>query len=170
MPSTTLPLPLGDLGTALTLLTMRGMVGIEYLLPIVRLTAADIVAGLDGKDGREQALAIREWLDVHVEFLRDPENVEMLHGPAWQIKQILRGPGIVQVDCDDVAMLGAALGKAIGLRARFVVVGFAPNKPFRHVWSELSPRGNEAWIDMDVTRPVQGLPTNRIRRAFTMNV
>lgn len=145
------------------------MVAREFMLPIVRLTATDIVAGLGGTNGVEQANAIRDWLDVHTEFLRDPDGVEMLHGPAWQIQRVWT-QGRVLVDCDDVAMLAAALGKAVGLRARFVVVGFdSRNAPFRHVWAELSPRSRQPqWVDMDVTRPSQGLPLNRIARSFTM--
>lgn len=149
---------------------MRAMVYREFLNPAVRLTAAQIVAGISGQDGVEQAQAIRDWLDSHTDFLRDPDGVEMLHGPVWQVNQI-RTHGTEQVDCDDVAMLGAALGKAIGLRARFVVVGFdSPRAAYRHVWAELSPRGNVKWVDMDVTRPSQGLPFDRIARVFTSDV
>lgn len=165
-----IPLPLGDLGTYLTLATMRGMVQREFMLPVIRLTATEIVGGLGGQDGVEQAHAIREWVETHTEFLRDPDGVEMLHGPAWQVSRILTHQR-AYLDCDDVAMLAAALGKAVGLRARFVTVGFVtPKSPFRHVWTELSPRGADAWVDVDVTRPAQGLPFNRITRAFTMTV
>lgn len=164
-----LPLPSGDIGTYITLAMMRGMVMREFLSPYIRLTASEIVAGLGGIDGNEQAHAIREWVDLHTEFLRDPDTVEMLHGPVWQVQRII-DMGRVNVDCDDVAMLAAALGKSIGLRARLVAVGFhSPNAPFRHVWAELrSPRG-EQWIDMDVTRPAQGLPAT-ISRRTTLDV
>lgn len=165
-----LPLPASDLGTHLTLLTMRAMVYREFMNPLVRLTAAQIVAGINGQDGVEQAHAIRDYLSNFTEFLRDPDGIEMLHGPVWQLQQI-RQNGVVQVDCDDVAMLAAALGKAVGLRARFVVVGFDnPKQPYRHVWTELSPRNLPAWVDMDVTRPAQGLPFGRIARVLTKEV
>lgn len=149
---------------------MRGMVYREFMNPVVRLTASEIVAGIDGKDGLEQASAIRDFLNNHVEFLRDPQGVEMLHGPVWQLQQI-RSNGVVRVDCDDVAMLSAALGKAVGLRARFVVVGFdSPKSPYRHVWTELSPPNLPAWVDMDITRPSQGMPFNRISRVLNVDV
>jgi hypothetical protein len=165
-----LPLPASDLGTHITLATMRAMVYREFMSPVVRLTASNIVAGLGGKDGAEQARRIREWLEDHTEFLRDPHGVEMLHGPVWQITQVQKN-GVVQVDCDDVAMLGAALGKSIGLLARFQVVAFdSQNAPYRHVWAELSPANAPVWIDMDVTRPAQGLPFGRISRVITRGV
>ncbi|MGH3589542.1 MAG: transglutaminase domain-containing protein [Pseudonocardiaceae bacterium] len=113
---------------------------------------------------------MREWVEAHTEFLRDPDGAEMLHGPSWQIQTVLT-QGRVYVDCDDVAMLAAALGKAIGLRARFVVVAFSsPNAPFRHVWTELSPRPTPQWVEVDVTRPAQGLPFNLITRSIALEV
>ncbi len=164
------PLPSGDLGTFFTLGTMKSMVQREFLLPVVRLTATEIVAGLGGQDGVEQAHVIRDWIESHTEFLCDPDQSEMLHGPAWQVQRILTHQR-VYLDCDDIAMLAAALGKAVGLRARFVVIGFAsPTAPFRHVWTELAPRTAPAWVEMDVTRPAQGLPFHRITRAFTLAV
>jgi Transglutaminase-like superfamily len=165
-----LPLPSNDFGTLFTLLQMRAMVLREFLNPLIRLTATDIVRGLANYQ-TEQPNAIREWVEDHTEFLRDPDNVEMLHGPVWQVQQI-RQRGKVQVDCDDVAMLAAALGKSIGLRARFVVVGFGnKNAPYQHVWTELASRNVPlTWVDMDVTRPLQGMPFNRISRAFTQEV
>ncbi len=166
-----LPLPPSDLGTYLTLGAMRAMVNREFLLPVVRLTASDVVAGIGGRDGVAQSYAIREWVEMHSEFLRDPDRVEMLHGPAWQVGRILT-TGQVALDCDDIAMLTAALGKAVGLRARFVVVGFDdPRAPFRHVWAELSQRTPPMeWVEMDLTRPAQGIAVNRIRRAFAIDV
>lgn len=164
-----LPLPSSDFGTRLTLYSMRAMVYREFLNPLVRLTAAEIVAGY-GTDGIEAATAIRDWLENHTQFLRDPHGVEMLHGPVWQVQQIQKN-GVVQVDCDDVAMLAAALGKSVGLRARFVVVGFDnPKAPYRHVWAELGPPNVPAWVDMDITRPAQGLPFDRIARVLTVTV
>jgi transglutaminase-like putative cysteine protease len=162
-----LPLPASDIGVWFTVATMRGMVYREFLSPTVRLTASNIVGGLGGKDGVEQASAIRDWLESHTEFLRDPDNVEMLHGPVWQLQQIHKR-GVVRLDCDDVAMLAAALGKAIGLRARFVVLAFGGGG-YRHVFTELSPRGTPQWVDMDVTRESQSLPGG-ITRAFAKDV
>ena len=147
---------------------MRAMVYREFLNPIVRLTAAQIVTGTGGQDALEQAHLIRSFLESHTEFLRDPDGVEMLHGPVWQLQQI-HNSGLVSVDCDDVAMLAAALGKAVGLQARFVVVAFGNSRaPYQHVWTELG-RGN-VWVDMDVTRPAQGLPFGMISRTLTQSV
>lgn len=165
------PLPASDFGTHLTLAAMRGMVVREFMNPTVRLVATDVVRGIGGKDGVEQAHAIRDFLEQHTEFLRDPDGVEMLHGPVWQLQQIL-SRGVVQVDCDDVAMLGAALAKAVGLRARFMAAAFLdPKSPYRHVWAEIGPRtAPPTWIELDVTRPAQGLPFGYISRLLPVEV
>lgn len=166
-----IPLPPSDFGTMMTLASMRGMVYREFMAPAVRLLATDIVRGAGGKDGVEQAYMIRDFLMQHTEFLRDPDGVEMLHGPVWQVQQIL-SRGVVQVDCDDVAMLGAALAKSIGLRARFVAVAFLNNNaPYRHVWAEIGPStAPPKWIDLDVTRPAQGLPFGYVSRTLVKEV
>ena len=159
------PVASGDMGTKFTLLTMRGLVARDLLKPEIRLTAMDIVSGMGGKDGVEQAEAIRDWLDAHTEFLRDPNGVELLEGPAWTARRILTH-GRAYLDCDAVATLGAALGKSIGLRARFIAAAFGgPKSPFRHVWTELGmPVARPQWVDLDVTRPAQGLPASVSRK------
>jgi len=92
-------------------------------------------------------------------------------GPRGLVQRSAGQRGVAQVDCDDVAMLGAALGKAVGLRARFVAVAFGPRgAPYRHVWAELGPRTNNVWLDMDTTRPAQGLPMHLISRVMTKDV
>jgi hypothetical protein len=163
-------LPRGDLGTYLTLMRMSSMVRSEMMHPDVRLTAVNIVSGENPRDGAAFAVAIRQWVEAHTQFMPDPDGTEMLHGPKWQVQQVLTH-GLVYVDCDDVAMLCAALGKAVGLRARFVVVAFqSPNAPFAHVWTELAPANSEHWIECDITRPAQGLAGLPIARWRTFGV
>lgn len=138
--------------------------------PAVREVGARIVLGVPGMDGTLQAKVIREWIADHVEFLRDPYGVEALHEPVVMLRAILTR-GVVQVDCDDVAILAAALGRTIGLRARFVTVGFnSPTAPFRHVWTELADPRAQVWVDVDVTRPAQGLSALPISRSYVVEV
>jgi transglutaminase-like putative cysteine protease len=155
----------GTVGTYRTVQLMRRLVRSSLAEPLVRFTAAQIVRGLGGE--LEQARAIAEWLGSHVEFLRDPRGVEYLTDPA----KLLRGGyarGVVQGDCDDVAMLAAALGMAVGLRARFVVLGRHPwPDGFEHVYTMLGDPSGRRWLELDPTRPFQGIdPAYLQRRAF----
>lgn len=94
-------------------------------------------------------------------FVRDPAGVELVHRPE-RLLDLWRAKGHIPGDCDDAAVLGAALGKSIGLPARFVVLGFyGPTMPFSHVYAELqTPQG---WADLDVTRTPNRLPTTRLK-------
>lgn len=153
----------GDFGTMQTIQHMRRIVNASTGDPAVRQVASRIGVAF-GPAGDAQARGIRDYLLDRVVFLRDPRNRELLHHPRVLLQDILR-QGYTSIDCDDVAILGAALGKAIGLRARFVVVGFSsPTAPFRHIWTELSDPSRVRWIDLDITRPMQVLaPVSRAR-------
>ena len=150
--------PLGDLPIIVTVWKMRSLARTGSWHPQTRAVATGIVRPAGGRDGTVQAGMIRTWLADKVQFLRDPSGTELLHGVPLQLTTIARNGG-VDVDCDDAAILAAALGKAVGLKARFRVVGFnSPRAPFRHVYTELrSPQGGP-WVDQDVTRQAQQLP------------
>lgn len=164
-------LPRGDWGTYATLWKMRSLIQRGRWHPLVRRYAVRVVEGVGGHDGFAQAHVIREWLAGVVEFMRDPDGVEALHSPDLMIRQLLTIGPPLSIDCDDAAILAAAVGGAVGLKARLVTVGFlSPRSPFRHVWTELaSPAGPYAgrWVDMDVTRSGQMLPDTITRRLVT---
>jgi hypothetical protein len=130
---------------------MRQLVRAEYALPLVRETAAAIVRGT-GTDSAEQIELIRRWLSQHVGFLRDPYQTEALHTPVGMLT-LLGSRGWLEVDCDDVAILGAALGMAVGLRARFILLG--REGQYEHVWTELADPNTADWRELDITRPYQ---------------
>lgn len=168
--SSLFPIPSGDAGTYAVLAKMRSLARGGRISPLVRHVAASIVDGIPGMQSRLQIVAIRNWIEDHVAFLRDPKGVETLYTPDVLLRTVLTR-GHVNVDCDDVATLAASLGLAIGLRARFVVVGFhSPNAPFRHVWTDLAAPGTSRWLDLDTTRPAQSLATAAISRVHHMEV
>lgn len=130
---------------------MRELVRDQCALPLVRETAVRIAHGT-GIDAAQQAARIRAWLSRHVGFIRDPFGIEGLTEPVAQLLW-LQNVGWLDGDCDDVATLGAALGQAIGLPARFVLLGRLGG--FEHVWAELGDPLTGAWYDLDITRPFQ---------------
>lgn len=100
----------------------------------------------------EAARRIRAFLADRVRFVHDPPGVELIRTPDLMLETILaRGHAIG--DCDDVAVLGAALAMAAGLSCRYVLVALHPSDPFEHVYTEvLTPEGA---IELDTTRPAQ---------------
>lgn len=164
--STTVEIPDGDAGTLATVEHMRALVNDRCAHPRIRDLALRIIG--NAALPQQQIERIRSWLRTHVRFVPDPDVTELLHDPVLLAEWIERD-GRVGVDCDDVAMLGAALGKAIGIPARFVVVGFyQPNAAFGHVWTELFD--GYSWRELDTTRANQGIEDGRISRRLTIDV
>lgn len=131
---------------------MRELVAAGAVEPRVRAAAAEAIAG-----NSCSACGIRRWLGSRFRFLRDPTGIELLRGPVALLDDVAR-VGYALGDCDDAAVLGAALGRAAGLPARFVVFGWTgPDGPFTHVFAELG--AGPRWIDLDVTRPYRLPPT-----------
>lgn len=153
----------GTLGTVQTLRAMRRLANQGVRNPLTVNLANAIVESAAG-DRYRQALQVRGWLDGAVQFQADPVGIETVRSVPEMLTWY-GARGVVLGDCDDVAVLAAALGKASGLPARFVVLAFESRGPFRHVFTELSAAGS--WVDMDVTRPP--LPV-RPTRAYRMAV
>ena len=150
-------IPGGDAGTYATLDHMVRLAREARGLPIVRDTALTLTT--HAADPLQQIAAIRDWLALTVEFTRDPTGVELLHSPRYLLSVLRQAGAPLRIDCDDVAVLGAALGGNLGLRARYVTVGFfSPNAPFRHVWTDLAPPHGTPWVELDITRDAQPLP------------
>ena len=164
-------IPRGELGTRTIVGYMQRLVREGKTTPAVRDLALAITRGIPGRSGVAQAVAINTWLASNVDFTRDPAGAELLYTPARLVHILTsRGPPL-RIDCDDVAVLAAALGASIGLRSRFQLVGFlSPRAPFQHVWTELaSPSGDKRWVQMDVTRASQPLPMDRaVSRRWTV--
>lgn len=117
---------------------------------LLLLTAAHIVRFSHSRD--EYPRVIRQWLTQAVRFVPDPVGLELIRTPHRMLEDLLR-QGFAQGDCDDVATLAAALGKAVGSPARFRVIGFRAEGPYQHVYTELW-HGN-GWSELDTTRPFQ---------------
>jgi transglutaminase-like putative cysteine protease len=165
-------IPSGDAGTRAMIDSMKRNVARDYLKPVVRLKAVEIVKGLPARQDDQQIAAIRAWLQQHFSFLRDPRGAELNYSPEWMLREIAN-TGVMNADCDDAAVLAATLGKAIGLRARFVCLAFfSKSAGFAHVYTDLaSPIGKSpTWIEMDVTRGAQSIPVSQISRRMEAEV
>lgn len=154
------PLGAGDYGARQTLLRMRDIVNRSLTIPLVVETANGIAALVPPRDYVGIARAIRAWMAQRFRFVRDPLGVELLRDPQYQLNQWM-AQGFITGDCDDAAVLGAALAKSVGIGARFVAVAFQQGAPLVHVYTVLTGRGDGGigslgpGIDLDVTRPAQ---------------
>ena len=151
-------LPDGDPAQTLaTVARMKALAVAGAMTPAVRHVAAFLVNGL-GRDQLAYAEAIAGFIAQHTRFLYDPSVAEALV-PAEATLELIDQLGVAQIDCDDVAILAAALAMSVGLRARFVVVAFlTPDATYEHIWAELSDADGLEWLPVDPSRPIVGLP------------
>lgn len=117
----------------------------------IRNAAVDLVtrgflngAGLQQKDFVGEARRIHAFVRDQIRYVHDTAGVELLHEPAT-ILQIGAG------DCDDKAILTAALLLSIGHNVRFKAVAFEPNA-YSHVWVQDYLDGR--WVDLETTEPL----------------
>jgi hypothetical protein len=166
----------GDAGVRQTVDKIAELIRSSVATPVVRQAATAIVGSLPPNDFLAQMYAIREYLASSIVFLRDPAGVELLHTPEWLLTTIAQ-QGAAHVDCDDVAILGGALAGAVGLRVALTTVAFLDSRnpntynPLSHIWTAVTAptsfcdrAGEQIWIDLDVTRPMQALPIEAIAR------
>jgi hypothetical protein len=151
----------GDQGTADTLAAMERLVSRGVDSPLVVSSARQLVtrAGA-GRDGLKQAHAIRQWLSSVWRFVDDPSDRELLRDPDAMLQEYEQ-LGVVMGDCDEAAILGAALGRAIGLDDSFTVLSFSdlfggPDL-FGHVYASLLTATGQS-VDLDITRPAGPVP------------
>lgn len=110
-----------------------------------------VIAAVPQHDTVAQITAIRNWLDSVFRYVNDPVGVELLRDPAQQLTEIAR-QGYTQGDCDEAAMLFAALGEANGISARFRALAFyRDDAPYTHVVADLL--GPDGWYPGDITKP-----------------
>lgn len=117
----------GDKGVTETIGAMFALVHSAQRASVVR----------DVANAAKDAAGVYAYVRDRVYFKRDPEGVERLQAPDAMLRSI-RETGQVQGDCDDAAMLVAALIQAQGGTPVFVVVAMpSPTNParFAHVFA-----------------------------------
>jgi len=171
-------IPAGDPGTRATVGVMIQLITAASMHPDIRDMAYTIMRP-DKLKPTTSIYALREWLRLVMPLVRDPITAEALTDPVAALYRIQldgRAPG----DCDDVAMLGAALALSVGFRTRLVVVGFKGTgpltaldslDPFLHIWAEVAPpTGTLVWTELDTTRPMQRVPMDALSRVWIIPI
>jgi transglutaminase-like putative cysteine protease len=155
-----------------TLKKMREFVTAAVRDPEFVYFARRLVAGVMPRDEKGIAAAIRGYLTRNFHFVQDPHHVEDVRDPRYMVAKI-NTEGKFLGDCDDAAVLAAALGKAVGLPARFVAVAFAKDGPYKHVLALLYPMDKPSMarvpVEMDITRPL-GYTPPAVARELVVNV
>ncbi len=178
-PAQRVNLPPGELTTAKTIdLMSRAAMG-QYGAhsPKIRALAISIIrdARAMEKDKRAEIDAIHAWVMKHLRYVNDPLWQETITYPETLAFEQQDG------DCDDHAVLEAALLGAIGIRTRFVAI--APDiGPLSHVYLQAlmmeddgTGSGNKKpqWLDLDpiVKHKPSGwsVPNPKVKVAYPIN-
>lgn len=108
-----------------------------------------MTAGLPPKDFLAEAGALFVFVRDRIRYVRDIAGYETLHPAEWILRQAAG-------DCDDKALLLAALLLSIGFEAetgtpvRFIAMAREP-EAWEHVWLQVGVAGR--WVDLDATEP-----------------
>ncbi len=134
----------GFQGTDQTVALMRQMAMGQYgsRSTKIRAKAINIIkdAGAPEKNYAAETRAIHNWVRDNIRYVRDVHGQETLSYPEETLFNTKAG------DCDDLAMLDAALLSAIGVPTRFKVIGVTPER-YSHVY--LQARIGNAWMTLD---------------------
>lgn len=139
-------LPAGDAGTKATLSMMRQLAedGAKHFTVRMAALRALRMAGSPEHDPAAQLAALHRYVRDEVLFVGDIAGVETLQAPHYTLHI---GAG----DCDDRAVLLAAMARSIGIPAdlRFRVIAANPRRPaaFSHVYVVARVAGREIPLD-----------------------
>jgi transglutaminase-like putative cysteine protease len=116
----------------------------------LRAAAVGTVRGCAPHDDRCRMARLLGYVRSGMPFERDPVDVESIADPRLSLERIL-AHGEAAGDCDDAAVLLAALLEAIGIRCRFAAVSIRPDRVFHHVAVEAQDRRlfPEGWTILD---------------------
>lgn len=161
------PLLSGDAGTFQSLSAMRAAIDADRTSPLVRNAAVQAVAGAPERNFTSELTGILEYVRERVRFTRDPLDVEYVQSPDFLLRAI-RQDGTAAGDCDDSAVLFAALAEAVGYETRFAVLGGA-GENFSHVIVEVRDTAGR-WVSVDPSQRGRGIgwrPTVGVGREGT---
>lgn len=136
-------LPRGDAGVRKTLVLMRQLVRQHKKNLPLRQLALSIVGNLPGKAWAREAAALQKWVQQNIRYVKDIRGVETVHSPDKLL-------AIRQGDCDDQAVLLAAMLESLGHPTRFVAVGFSPFA-YSHVYAET--KIGHQWVPLETINP-----------------
>ncbi len=139
--------------------------------------ARDIVAGVPERDQFGEVEAVHRFVMLHLRYVRDPLWYEAITMPETLAFERQQG------DCDDHAVLEAALLGSLGIQTRFVTYAFKGSPTMSHV--ALQAKVGNKWIPLDpivknkpagwevpdsTTRVLYGIntPTGTASRVFSL--
>jgi len=125
--------------------------------PVVRCLAEKLTMSLPSRAWLGEVQALWNFVRTHIRYARDILNVETLKPPYWMLQMPVG-------DCDDHAMLLAALLNSMGHPCRFVAMGFKERDRYSHVLTETIV--GDRWVPLETTFdvPFGWIPPRQVTR------
>lgn len=112
--------------------------------PEIHALSRHLVAQVPGKSWGQEVNTIFRFVRDTIRYTLDPAGWEGLQTPVQTLK-------MKSGDCDDQAMLVAALLESIGHKCRFVAVKVDNSPQYCHVFAQTKIGPN--WITLETTEP-----------------
>lgn len=103
--------------------------------PLIRKLALNIISDqkIPSNNYIDEALALGDYIKNTVRYVRDPSGIEYLQDPLTIISQMQAGEACG--DCDDMALLVAALLLSVGHEPSFAAVRYQDVQgPYNHIY------------------------------------
>ena len=139
-------IPDGAAGTRETLKMMRELVREAKRMPKLRLLALRLVRGIPEKDWQAEIRACFDFVQKKIRYTLDINAIETLQAPQVTLK-------LKAGDCDDKAMLLAALLELLGHPCYFCAAGFDEANAYSHVFVLVDAGGEGNIVALDTTEP-----------------
>lgn len=120
---------------------------------IVRQTAIMILneARTQSHNHLDEAVAIGEWVKRNIQYMKDPDGIELLQDPLLLIQKAHEG--VARGDCDDMALLTATLLISAGIKPYFKIIRHKEKKGhFNHIYvvvNEGNYKQPRKWFTLD---------------------
>lgn len=145
----------GMAGVTQSLDEMRALLRENLKDKRVRYVAEQVVRRAPGGNRVAEAREIFNFVLKRVRYTRDPSSVELLQDPRILLERIER-QGWAAGDCDDHALMIAALGHQLSLPIVWVLLGPEKNV-YEHIYAAMEqPNGELLALDTAVPDPVFG--------------
>jgi transglutaminase-like putative cysteine protease len=155
----------GEEGIKETLVAMRKLVFASDDNRIIKEKARKLIAGISPSDFRGQIEAIFRWVQKKMSYVRDYRGVEELTRPDRIVYNLDNNIETHSSDCDDFAMVLAALLRSIGFTTRFEAVAVKTSEGYDHARVAVYSVEDNGWLVLEGTRknanPGFRLPSNK---------
>ena len=140
-----LTIPDGTAGIAATLRVMVQWARMFATDSAIHNLASAIVAGVEQKNYYAEAAAVQDFVKRQIRYVRDTFTAETLQTPIITLERS-------QGDCDDQALLVAALLLALGHPVRFIAVALDTPGNYAHVLTQT--KIGAGWYGVETTEDV----------------